>query len=269
MQNQIQIPVSFEFETAKRSSWAAGTAWIWGWDGYDFATTVRVEGTDEERQFTFERNDLPAELRDKCDKALSHDADAATVLVHGGTTSSVRVWDESVQNICSGFPLELLIWNPDWPDTKADPWTMREEFLHTEPDTKSILHFLNRWGTWDHKGYLRVSEFLAFQQLVRGALPYTPEQWFKKSHNDPFDRLVRQAKYPYFAIHTSGCREAILATITVNKLRGTRFTKCAREDCPNPFEITRPDRTYCCQYCAHLESTRRKARNKKSRRKNR
>ena len=260
------IPVVFEFTTATEVRWTAANGWIYGWDGYDFAAKMRIESSGEERELRYERDDVPRELRDRCDEALGNNA--SNVLFHPGGTSHTRVWDESVQRICLEFPLELLICDADWPGTKADAWAMRDAFLRVGPDKKSVLNFLNRWGTWDEKNYLRVSDFLSFQEKTRAALLLAPEEWFNDFQENPFDTLERQAEYPHFAIRTSSCREAILATITVDKLRGTKFAICARRDCLNPpFEITRPDRAYCCQYCAHLESIRRKARKKKSRRK--
>jgi hypothetical protein len=58
---------------------------------------------------------------------------------------------------------------------------------------------------------------------------------------------------------------AILATIYVDHLHGTKFGFCKRDDCRNPYKIeSKHIRKYCSQYCAHLESLRRmRARSRK------
>jgi len=51
---------------------------------------------------------------------------------------------------------------------------------------------------------------------------------------------------------------AILATIYVDHLHGTKFGFCRRHDCRKAYKIeSKHIRKYCSQYCAHLESLRR------------
>jgi hypothetical protein len=52
---------------------------------------------------------------------------------------------------------------------------------------------------------------------------------------------------------------AVLLTLQIDLVKGTRFRTCARPDCGIPYPITnRHKRKYCSQYCGHIESLRRK-----------
>jgi hypothetical protein len=52
---------------------------------------------------------------------------------------------------------------------------------------------------------------------------------------------------------------AVLLSLQIDLVKGTRFRTCSRPDCGIPYPITnRHERKYCSQYCGHLESLRRK-----------
>jgi hypothetical protein len=58
-------------------------------------------------------------------------------------------------------------------------------------------------------------------------------------------------------IEANNAVAAILATIYVDHLRGTKFRFCARPDCGKAYEVTsKHKRKFCGQYCAHLHSLR-------------
>jgi hypothetical protein len=170
---------------------------------------------------------------------------------------------------------------------RENPRQLRDEFLRVTADKANILPFLNRWGEWDGTERVRVSDFARLQTSVNEGLTATaaakwfhhvlPSEWEKSSGlslhpfgSDVFTLAVdMQENYPHVWVKTDKCREAILMSVTIDKLRGVRFAHCARPDCPNPpYEMTSDhERMYCSQYCAHLESIRRNAKKKKSRQK--
>jgi hypothetical protein len=52
---------------------------------------------------------------------------------------------------------------------------------------------------------------------------------------------------------------AVLLSLQIDLVQGTRFKTCARPDCGIPYPISnRHEHKYCSQYCGHLESLRRK-----------
>jgi hypothetical protein len=59
-------------------------------------------------------------------------------------------------------------------------------------------------------------------------------------------------------------RSALYLTLWLQKVRDAKFRYCKRGDCPvhapgkKPFSVSRSDQVYCSQYCAHLESLRKK-----------
>jgi hypothetical protein len=263
MAQQILVPVKFEFEVSK-VEWAEATGQIYGWDGVDFSGLLTIKGLKEERPFKLLHRDLPRELREQCDEALGEAT--YSYELPGGKSITERTDDPSVEKICRDFRIELFAQRPIYGQEKpADPWAMRDAFLRVPHEKTNVLAFLNQWGSWDTKEYLRLQDFTRFQKTVRRWLVSPPERWFEE-FGEEADRSIlglfpdEKSKYPYFWAGTHRCRDAILTTITFDKFRGIKFANCARPDCPNPpYEITsKHGRMYCSQYCAHLESVRRK-----------
>jgi hypothetical protein len=57
------------------------------------------------------------------------------------------------------------------------------------------------------------------------------------------------------------CQEILLATVYADLIQGYRFKFCKRKDCRMPFAVTSGHkRSYCSQYCGHLESLRKSRR---------
>ncbi len=160
-----------------------------------------------------------------------------------------------------------------------DAWYMREEFLSLSQRETALLKFLNKYGWWNGQNRVPVSafwdlqEFLAWllrgpkrlrgQQLsqngIGGLLPGALAHKFSVSFN-------WNNGAPLFTTEAVSCVDAIAASVLVDLIRGARFKKCARHDCPVVFRITsRHKRKYHHESCRHLEVVRRQ---RKSTRKN-
>jgi hypothetical protein len=262
----IQIPVSFEFGTTK-VEWAETQARITGWwkredgtaDSENLIAEITIAGTTKFLELPLV--ELTSEQIDQCLGAWSES--------HS---------DEDLRRVCWAFEPHLLVpsqGSNDYPFTSsegvarltaagllgnsrpADAWRMRDDFLRLGNDATSAIAFLNKWGCWDYKKYLRLHELVGLQRGVREALISPPEKWF----TGPFSFLSvwqRSPTYPYFALKTDMCESAIRMTVTVDLLQRVKFAICARRDCAALFAISsNHKRKYCSQYCGHLESVRR------------
>jgi hypothetical protein len=186
-------------------------------------------------------------------------------------------------------------WEP--PAKRVDGWQIRDEFLRLDRSIGSLLSFLKRYGQWDGSTSPRMDpsatrmipeivfaeqiwyvrderekvsgmqalldvqkqpkEFRHLQDVIRWGLSSGSARWFRSGYAS-VDPVGPEPDYPHFLITAETCYNVILATITVDHLRGTKFRTCARGDCRMPFALeSRHKRNYCCQYCAHLESVRR------------
>jgi hypothetical protein len=169
---------------------------------------------------------------------------------------------------------------------------IRKRFLQIQQeDVADLLKFLNRTGVWE-RGRRRVplAEFWKDQETIRYLLTDRKPEKFtesKRSIQTIFERELVKALYvqsvyhqrwlplpPTIELAVSGTRGTLYLSVWQDLARKARFRYCAREDCPDygplksPFEVTRPDKVYCGQYCAHLVSLRnQRARKKRKRRK--
>ena len=154
---------------------------------------------------------------------------------------------------------------------------MRDEFLRLKESNAALLAFLNRWGPWDRLGALYIVEPTGFsprelgdpvplavlpslvwerRRELRSGMLNKPDVWL--SDNAAFGTMQRRTSYPYLGITDHTCLQAIETTITLDHLRKTVWRKCARQDCENVFAMNSGHgKTYCEQYCGHLESVRR------------
>ena len=161
--------------------------------------------------------------------------------------------------------------------TFPDAWDVRSTFLELR-DEHDFLGFLNQTGcffssgTYEDNQSWRLTDFAVWQRALTGFLRRQPEVWEKRldlvePNGTEIMRAVRLHRCftvqfgqgrsaPFIARNTFS---AILATIYLDHLRGARFRLCARPDCRKPYEIeSNHERRYCTQYCASLESLRRK-----------
>jgi hypothetical protein len=164
----------------------------------------------------------------------------------------------------------------------CDLWEFRERFLGIEKnDEVALLEFLNRTGFWDRQFTTFVVEDLWKDQLaIRFLLTGKPNESFGKDSPWPFNMLQRVLLQslqlhsiwmyeplkipPTLELSSVGTRAALYVSVWLDLVRKAEFRYCARPDCPeykptqNPFEAKRTDQIYCSQYCAHVESQRRK-----------
>ena len=203
------------------------------------------------------------------------------------------------------IPIEILISDmPDgtrthnqWeaPARRVNGWQMRDDFLHLDRSSASLLSFLNKYGEWGENtsptlqhspdrmephivipdeiwnvhdrrepNSMQVppkpQSVLPLQDVIRWGLSGSPARWFKSEYGSVTPSGPRP-EFPHFVITAECCHDVILTTITIDHLRGTKFRTCARFDCGTIFALeSQHKRNYCCQYCAHLESVRRNRR---------
>lgn len=253
MAHIFQIPVSFEFRTVK-IQWQEACAKVIGWRNGD------LEGKKP--------GPLIAELARGLGKSriaipLSKIPEAERK--HCLATLGKRHPDEMVKEICSALELKYFVHNRKSYfggevrkySLPNDAWQMRDDFLRMKDDPKKIGRFLNTWGRWvPLRNFVGLSEISELQESVRAGLE-APEKWFA-TVGFPTMSNSGSTKFPYFTMLTDACQVAVRMTVTIDLLRQIEFKKCARWDCPVLFPVkSQRKKTYCHQYCAHLESMRR------------
>ena len=184
-----------------------------------------------------------------------------------------------------------------------DPWKVRAAFLGLESE-QEILGFLNQVGRftpsmgikWRVTGHWDVDDFRCWQRMFRKFMKRPPDRWNQAVERlavpgvDHLMRRVLQASRkfaiqfrwrserqtewkgaPHLAvIESQDALNAMLATIYLDHLHGTKFGFCARPDCGRAFEVSsRHKRKFCEQYCAHLQALRRMRKRQKTERQNR
>lgn len=172
-----------------------------------------------------------------------------------------------------------------------EAWQVRDEFLSLKTD-QEFLDFLNRVGRfmsvkvggWVVTGQWDADDFTRWQQMFRECLRRSPASWdhvvedvFKPKSvrlvrrilfvSRRFTLLLRwkdaqqrewRSSQHIAVLEARDLVTAILATIYVDHLHGTKFGFCHRHDCRMPYKIeSKHNRKFCSQYCAHLESLRR------------
>jgi hypothetical protein len=178
-----------------------------------------------------------------------------------------------------------------WPAGPFDAWKVRDEFLSLRAD-QEFLDFLNKVGPFagggEFSGLWAASDFKLWQEMFREFLKRSPASWdqvveevFEPETVTPVSEMVsiilETTNRFTLLFHWKGTQEiawrgaqhiaaleakdvvtAILATIYVDHLHGTKFGFCRRHDCRKAYKIeSNHIRKYCSQYCAHLESLRR------------
>jgi hypothetical protein len=175
--------------------------------------------------------------------------------------------DSDPAGICCGWRVPVFWFESGFAEMKiADAWEMRGEFLKLKPVPSEILNFLNSWGPWissdrlsqNYFRHARLDEIIKSHKGWIKALASPPEQWFPFA-GWPFWLTVRKG-FPPFWVSTEGCQAAIDTTITIDFLRGVRFSVCQRPDCNGEKYFACSSghlRKYCSWYCGHIESVRR------------
>ncbi len=167
-----------------------------------------------------------------------------------------------------------------------------------EGDNEKLLKFLLTVGVWDHMKGMRleshwseevmehyrlghpvpiaVSDLWRFREAIKRAL--LNKQDFKETYAPPLPRpetglelkmqpdIVFPLRFELTRVASgvvtiSEARYMLLATVFTDISRGIRFKVCKRKDCDRQqvFPIqSKHKRDFCCMYCGHLVSLRRK-----------
>jgi hypothetical protein len=167
-----------------------------------------------------------------------------------------------------------------------------------EGDNEKLLNFLRTMGVWDymkgtrleshwseevmehyrlgHPVPIAVSGLWRFREAIKRAL--LKKQDFKETYASPLPRPetgfeLKTQSGIVFPLHfeltrvasgmvtISEARYILLATVFADVSRGIRFKVCKRKDCDRQqvFPIqSKHKRDFCCMYCGHLVSLRRK-----------
>jgi hypothetical protein len=255
MAQTLQIPLSFEFR--KRSvEWERADAQLKGWE-------VGADGTEDRLHLIAQISGVQGARSIKLPVAAFSGPDRKQLL------ATLNMAQDEAAAVFSSVDLGVFFPKKPLPvvdrelekhTQPADAWEMRDEFLGMKPSRDSIGGFLNNWGRWHSvvRGYAETREMLGLQSAVRDALISSPDRWF--ASGNAFLPMMRSKmpKFPYFALCTDACRDAICMATTIDLLRQVEFKTCVRSDCGKPFMVTsKHSRAYCSQYCAHLESVRR------------
>jgi hypothetical protein len=184
--------------------------------------------------------------------------------------------------------------------TALDGWECRDEFFRLPQTEEALLAFLNKTGLWwsgndafrtpqdplyTVEGRMAcepnllnpsVEHIWNFREELKEAIK-APETFIARygATLDRFDQDENRAAtlrkfevrfefsrdVPKAIVPAITCEEILLATVYADLIQGYRFKFCKRKDCRLPFAVTSGHkRSYCSQYCGHLESLRKKRR---------
>jgi hypothetical protein len=146
---------------------------------------------------------------------------------------------------------------------------MRREFRATAGDDERLLIFLNRYGWWGEGYPSRVRDYHELRKDIEDILLMPPRlrttRIFLAAHllRKDFTLQFRWERHrtPVPKVEANGIYDALCLTVQIDLLREVEYRKCKRPDCNEIYEVTsRHHRDYHTQYCAHLESVRKKRR---------
>lgn len=167
-----------------------------------------------------------------------------------------------------------------------DPWRMREDILGDEHDAhlEGTTLVYGRWGNGAEdllipeeklgEGYSFSTarsaldkECMEWLSLIRSAMTTPPPKWERLKKRFPafkVDLLCRPVTMsidwrggrPFGIIQPSGILQALIATLQIDALMGSKYRFCSCEGCPNSFEVMRKDQRYCSEPCKHRQVVR-------------
>jgi hypothetical protein len=171
------------------------------------------------------------------------------------------------------------------PPTSFDPWEKRGEFFALKmDDSKGLLAFLNAVGVFQSdegdtisvrvdkamSSQVTYPEFVSAADIwdARRAVEVSLQKGLGSPEiGDYVDfqvRLTRHRGEPRGVLTTTTFMDALLLTLTVDRVLDAKVQKCARADCGVLFAVSGGhERKYCDRYCAHIESVRRDRERKK------
>ena len=178
--------------------------------------------------------------------------------------------------------------------TTYDPWEKRDEFFRLKRgDTEGLLKFLGTVGLFEraevtssvgededspdcaivragaemplmvpYLSNFSVQSIWEFRRWVEGSL-----ESLDKHTGEHFDfqaQIVRSKGRAQVNVTTATFKEALLLTLSVDRVLKAKVRKCARPDCAVTFSFTGGHKKkYCTWDCGHLESVRRQRRKAK------
>jgi hypothetical protein len=167
---------------------------------------------------------------------------------------------------------------PEHGDVKKNPFAMRDEFFRLKNDVSDTRRFLDKWGLWNESAGYRVGALTGppplAVRILSGSHPFAlqfPHQlwkqreslgkalegsaraWLKASGGLSLSSIKEM---PFFMVERFSCESAIKATITIDHLRGAKFSRCG--NCQTFFEHeTLHKKTYCSRRCIQAAGVRR------------
>jgi len=160
------------------------------------------------------------------------------------------------------------------PYQRLNVWGIRQEFLSLPRDKWQLLTFLDKTGIWHQheSGTVRVADFWRWQEVFQRMVVNAAEGY---GWEDGFDVVGtdRRLSFPDLKVYplalgssefvqaiVMNTFDAIVASIHLDVIRGLKYRRCERDDCPDKiFEVTSGhERMYCSQRCAHVVDQRRR-----------
>jgi hypothetical protein len=247
----ISMPVEFDFRATK-IAWTHALPRFTGWwqredgakDDSNFAAEIITSG--QARKVRFAARRLPEKKWGVLRELGCSDNDveefleneSPLLLVPQGVT--YMGWDEITAH-----------------SQPADPWKLREDFLRMQSDVRSVIAFLDEWGSWDSEEFIELSQCNKLQEAIRQTLTGSAESWFSGPYSLLTD-LQRSGEFPFLRVRTNKIETALRMTVTADLLNKAEFRTCARIDCGQPFKVeSKHDKKFCSRACAHLEAVRR------------
>jgi hypothetical protein len=121
------------------------------------------------------------------------------------------------------------------------------------------------YQSWDLSGSSKMRVTLTDTKLLTWQDALSDESLSELARQFEFPRIdvrpLGTGKSEFAVAETDTTLDALLASVHIDCIRGARFKRCARRDCPEKDRIFELDsnhaRKYCSPYCAHLASLRR------------
>jgi hypothetical protein len=165
-----------------------------------------------------------------------------------------------------------------------DPWEKRTEFFRLKRgDRKALVAFLESIGLFErahvydegpgdnavlrtNAGVMHEVRYLSefrekhiwdMRDLLLKTLKRLKNLGNRGQHSDFQVRLVRKSGKPRAIVTTTTFVDAVVLTLTIDRVEDAKVQKCARRDCSATFSFTAGHRRkYCQWYCGHIESVR-------------
>ena len=151
-----------------------------------------------------------------------------------------------------------------------DAWNMRKEFLALKHGDAELLEFLGRYGWWNNRCAIPIDDFWEFRDwlhlVLLGSSKFRAQQLSQSGLGASLpgslaEKFIISFDWnkgaPVFTVETDCCVDALTATLMIDVIRGTKFKKCERRDCPEVFAVGKRKRRFCSSACQHLALVRR------------